>query len=285
MGWIFLLLVIVGYIAMNFIMKLGSLKGHGSPALTGSLFATAALYCLIVVLISGKPLLVSPKLVLLAIAGGSCGAIAYFLFLSALKIGNYALTISIYTMSFLIPVIFSIVFWKRPLGTLLAGGILFILVGITMISWAGSARKERKAGLWPKWIAFLGGAFVLTSVPQIVQAAAVRMGAINLWFFLFLTFTSGAVFFALYFALTRMKLAWRVFSFGALAAAGSVAGNLFSMKALSLLPETIVFPMSLAGPIIGAVLLSLLFFREKIKPLGYAGIIIGLGGMILLTLK
>lgn len=285
MGWIFLALVIVGYVAMNFIMKMGSLKGHSSPALTGSLFAVASFFCLLFLIFTRQPLSISAPVVLLAIAGGVGGAVAYFFFLSALKIGNYALTISIYTMSFMIPVIFSIIFWKRPLGGLLAAGILLIVAGIAMITSAGATKETQKTGLWMKWIVLLSGAFILTSVPQIMSAAAVRLGEINLWFFLTLTFSSGTAVFFLYFALKKMKLAARVFIYGALAAAGSVAGNLFTLKALGRLPETIVFPVTLAGPVIGAVLLSLLFFREKIKPLGYLGIIVGLAGMILLAVK
>ena len=38
----------------------------------------------------------------------------------------------------------------------------------------------------------------------------------------------------------------------------------------------------LVGPVIGAVLLSVLFFREKTKPLGYLGILLGLSGIVLL---
>src|SRR5512137_2292124 len=114
MGWIYLGLVVVGFVAMNFVMKLGSLKGHSSPALTAALFACAAVLCLAVLVVSGQPLYVSAPVVRLAIAGGIGGAIAYFFFLSALKAGPYALTISIYTMSFLIPVVVSIIIWSSP---------------------------------------------------------------------------------------------------------------------------------------------------------------------------
>lgn len=285
MGWIFLVLVIAGYVAMNFIMKLGTLKGHESPLLTGSLFAAAALFCLLVVILSGQPLLFSGKLVFLAVAGGVGGGVAYFLFLNALKIGNYALTNSIYTMSFMLPVIFAIVFWKRPLGALLAAGIGLIVTGIVLISSAGSTKEGQKTGLWLKWMAFLGGAFVLTSVPQIASAAAVRLGPMNMWFFLFMTFLAGAIVFGAYFLLKKVKLNGRALGYGALAAGGSVAGNLFTLKALGQLPETIVFPISLTGPIIGALLISLLVFKEKIKTLGYAGIVLGIVGMILLAVK
>ena len=70
MGWIYLGLVVAGFTAMNFIMKLGSLKGHSSPALTASLFSAAALFCLAVVLLSGQPLSSSGPVVLLAVGGG-----------------------------------------------------------------------------------------------------------------------------------------------------------------------------------------------------------------------
>lgn len=285
MGWIFLALVVFGFIATNFFMKLGSLKGHPSPALTGSLFAVGALLCLIFLAVSGQPVLSSKPVVMLAVVGGAAGATAYFLFLSALRIGNYALTIAAYTMSFLIPVAFSILFWHRALSRWISVGLLGIVAGIAMISSAASSAQDRNTGLWLKWISLLGAAFLLNGVPQVAQAAAARLNQINLWYFLFLTFFSGALVFGIFYLIKGIKLARAVFSFGALAAAGSVAGNLFILKSLASLPESVVFPIALAGPVIGAVLLSILFFREKIRPLGYLGMIVGLAGIILLTLK
>jgi drug/metabolite transporter (DMT)-like permease len=284
MGWIFLGLVVLGFVAMNFVMKLGSMNGYSSPALTGSLFAAAAIFCMVALIISGKPLFISIPVVLLAFGGGVGGAVAYFFFLSALKIGPYALTISIYTMSFLIPVGFSIVVWFRPLGASTAAGIVLIVAGITLITAAAAAGKGREKGAWVKWMVWLGTAFVLTGIPQIAQAAAARLGAINLWLFLFLTFFSGAVALWLFLLIKGTKPGRSVLLYGTLAAVGSVAGNLFTLKALVRLPETVVFPVSLAGPVIGAVLLSLLYFKEKIKPLGYFGILVGLAGIVFLAL-
>lgn len=284
MGWIFLGLVVLGFVAMNFVMKLGSMKGYSSPALTASLFAAAAIFCMVALIISGKPLFISIPVVLLAFGGGVGGAVAYFFFLSALKIGPYALTISIYTMSFLIPVGFSIVVWFRPLGASTAAGIVLIVAGIALITAAAAAGKGREKGAWVKWMVWLGTAFVLTGIPQIAQAAAARLGAINLWLFLFLTFFSGAVALWLFLLVKGTKPGRSVLLYGTLAAVGSVAGNLFTLKALVRLPETVVFPVSLAGPVIGAVLLSLLYFKEKIKPLGYFGILVGLAGIVFLAL-
>lgn len=284
MGWIFLGLVVAGFVAMNFIMKLGSLKGYSSPALTASLFSAAALLSLAVLVISGQPLFVSAPVVLLAVCGGVGGAIAYFLFLSALRIGPYAQSISVYTMSFLIPVAFSVLVWFRPLGTSTVAGILLIVAGIALITTSAAAGKGPAQGAWGKWMALLGTAFILTGIPQIAQAAAARLGAINFWYFLFLTFLSGSGALWLFLLAKGTKPGLGVHVYGALAAVGSVAGNFFTLRALVKLPETVVFPVSLAGPVIAAVLLSLLYFKERIKPLGYLGILAGLAGIVLLAL-
>ena len=135
-----------------------------------------------------------------------------------------------------------------------------------------------------RWLVLLGVAFLLTGIPQVSQAAAARLGAINLWFYLFLTFSAGAAALWLFILLKGTMPRRGVLSYGALAAVGSVAGNFFTLKALAKLPEPVVFPVSLAGPVIAAVLLSLLYFKEKIKPLGYLGILAGLAGIVLLAL-
>jgi len=284
-GWLFLLLAIIGYVAMNFVMKLGSLRGLNSSELTGSLFALASFYCLLILILSGQALNFTLPVILLAIAGGAGGAIAYFFFLQALKIGSYALTISIYTMTFLNPVIFSIIFWNRQVTTLIGLGILLIITGIILISLAGSTPESQKSGLFLRWLIFLLATFFLTGIPQISQAAAVRLAEINLWSYLFVTFLAGALVFMIYLAAKKMKLPRQALSFGALAAAGSVAGNFFTLKALTGLPEPVVFPVIQAGPIIAAVVLSLAYFKERIKPAAYFGIMLGLVGIILLTLS
>jgi len=285
MGWLFLLLAIAGYVAMNFVMKLGSRRGLNSSELTGSLFALASFYCLLILIFSGQALNFTPAVILLAVAGGAGGAVAYFFFLQALKIGSYALTISIYTMTFLNPVIFSIIFWDRQLTTLITLGILLIIAGIILISLAGATSESQQSGLFIKWLIFLAATFFLTGIPQISQAAAVRLAEINLWSYLFLTFLAGALVFIIYLAAKKTKLPPQALSSGALAAAGSVAGNFFTLKALAKLPEPVVFPVIQAGPIIAAVILSLAYFKEKIRPAAYFGIMLGLAGIILLTLS
>lgn len=284
MAWFFLGLAVAGFVAMNFVMKLGSLKVHSSPTLTAALFASAAALCAGVLVASGRPIHPSTPVMLLAVGGGIGGAAAYFFFLSALGTGPYALTISVYTMSFLIPVTFSILVWSRPLRWATAAGLLLIVTGIALVSTSGAAAGGQAKAAWLKWLGLIGAAFALTGIPQLAQAAAVRLGDINLWFFLFVTFSAGAVALGFVLRLRRDKARRGLFGYATLAAVGSVAGNFFILRALAKLPEPVVFPVSTAGPILAAVLLSVCYFRERIRPLGYVGIGTGLAGIVLLAL-
>ncbi len=283
MGWVYLALAVGGFVALNFLMKLGTIKGFSSIHLTASLFVFASLYCLFFVLFGREPLHASSSVICLAVAGGCGGAVAYFFFLQALGIGNYALTISIYTLTFLNPVVFSIIVWRSPLTSAVALGIIAIIFGLVLISLAGFNLETQKTGLYFKWIVFLAACFFLTGIPQVSQAAAVRLQAINIWFYLFLAFLSGSLVFIIYLTLRGRRLPPRTFALGALAAVGSVAGNFFLMKALSELPAPVVFPINQAGPIIAAVFLSLFYFKEKIRPIAYFGIAIGVAGIVLLS--
>ena len=49
------------------------------------------------------------------------------------------------------------------------------------------------------------------------------------------------------------------------------------------LPGALVFPTSLAAPVIVAVLLSRLVFRERISALGYFGVLCGMLGVTVLS--
>lgn len=62
-----------------------------------------------------------------------------------------------------------------------------------------------KTGLLLKWIFFRGGAFFLVGVRLVSQAAAIWLSSLNFWLSLFLTFLAGALTFAIFFALKKIR--------------------------------------------------------------------------------
>jgi uncharacterized membrane protein len=285
MGPLFLLLVIIGFILTNLPMKLGMLRGHGSLSLTAALFWIASLLSLVFLLVSGQPLHLSGTVVGLAVAGGIGGAAAYFCFINALRIGHYALTISVLTMSFLLPVLYSTLFWGIPLKALAAAGIVLIVAGIVLISFSGSAQQtaERK-NRW-KWLLWISAAFCLNGIPQVSQAAAVRLGGVSYWLYLFIVFFSGGLVYAVVLGVRRISVPGKAWTFAAVAAVASVAANLLTLKTLETIPAMVVFPVTLTGPVIGGVLVSRFVFREKMDGTAWFGILAGICGLVLLALR
>lgn len=64
----------------------------------------------------------------------------------------------------------------------------------------------------------------------------------------------------------------------------SYLGVFCTLKALERLSPSVVFPISLTGPIILGLLLSVCLFREKITMKGWLGASFGIAGILLLAI-
>ena len=91
-----------------------------------------------------------------------------------------------------------------------------------------------------------------------------RLGGVSYWLYLFIVFFSGGSFTRWFWGFRRISVPGKAWTFAAVAAGASVAANLFTLKTLETIPATVVFPVTLAGPVIGGVLVSRFVFREKI---------------------
>ena len=73
--------------------------------------------------------------------------------------------------------------------------------------------------------------------------------------------------------------------YSAIAAGGSITGIYFTILSLKHLSGNIVFPVYFTGYTTVSVVVSFLYFKEKISPLGLLGIASGLSGIIILCIK
>jgi len=202
-------------------------------------------------------------------------------FTNALRIGHYGFSVFVLTTSFIIPVLFSVLFWNEPLGIVKLTGIIFIFIAFFFIAFSGTSLEDKERKIWRKWFVFIVCAFFLNGIPQISQAAVTGMQGGNYLSFLFITYLSGGIALScLSFKKHAITTGTILFSLGA--TIGSILGCFFTLKSLELLSETVVFPVSLSSTIIVGVLLSRFLFRERINKRGYFGIISAITGIIIL---
>ena len=282
MGFLALLAVVLAITATALLAKMAVRRGVTSLDLATTLFGFGALLGG-VVLWGRLPESVSPRAVGIAALAGVGGAFAVWTFNSALRRGHFGFSNAIYRSSFLVPVLFSVLFLHAPLRATTVGGIACILAGIFLMSQAGTSGgvgEPRKA--LGRWVVLILLAFLFSGAPRVGQTLT-SAAHDNGFVYLFLSYLFGAV---VLLALTLRRGAFHVASlpWGAGAAAASYVGVFCTLKALQTLTPQVVFPISLSAPILLGLLCSRGFFRERISLRGGVGAALGLGGILVLAI-
>lgn len=285
MAWIFIIIAIIGIASVSFFTAVAIRKGVPGEDMTLSLFGFSVLTGAVVVLlhpmISGKPVVFSSVIIFIALIAGLGGAMSYFLFNKAVGMGHYGFSNAIYRSSFIIAVLFSIFVFGQAATIYNMTGILLAIASIFLISFANKSftlPKKAMNGLY--WLLTILLSFVLSAIPRIAQQAVNQLHEDDKAY-LFLSYVPGALIFLLD-RIRHRSFDRRALFYGALCSAGSYISVYATIQSFKGLKGVVVFPVTLCGPIILGVLLSLLFFKETIRPLGYLGVALGLGGILIL---
>jgi drug/metabolite transporter (DMT)-like permease len=278
MGWIYILLAVLGVTTVALLAKLSGKKGIAPLDLSVVIFTVSTVIGLVFLLFQPQAVF-SIKAVIISAAAGLCGGLAVLVFNIAIKTGHFGFSNSIYRSSFIIPVVYAVLFLDEKLTSTTITAILLILISIFLMAYStDSFSKGRKAEL--KWFFLIVAAFLLSGGPRIGQKLT-SIYKEDYFVYLFLSYLAGAI---PLLAGTGIKRTFNKASltFGSGAAVGSFVAVFCTLKALESLNSSIVFPASLSGPIILGMILSIFFFKEKVKALGYIGIILGLSGIAVL---
>ena len=285
MAWIYVVITIIGITSVGFFTAVAIRKGIKGEDMTLSLFAFSALIgatvALISPVVSGKPIVFSRVIFFIALIAGLGGAAGYFLFNKAIENGHYGFSNAIYRSNFIIAVLFSIFVFNQPATFSNITGILLTVISISLISYANQSfelPKWEKNGLY--WFFTIIAAFLLSSITRIAQQT-VNQFREDEKAYLCLSYLPGLIIFLLDRIRSR-SFDRRALLYGALASVGSYISVYSTIKAFEGLKGVVVFPVTLCGPIILGVFLSRMFFKEKIRPLGYFGIFVGICGIVIL---
>lgn len=280
MGFLYLLFVVLAITATAFVAKLAARHNVTPLDLATTLFGVGAVLGA-VMLCRQLPVSITPQAVLFAAVGGVGGAFAVLAFNSAVREGHFGYSNAIYRSSFLVPVVYSVLFLNAPLKAATGCGIVLILAGIFLMSRSTeSAPAGRTAP--SRWVALILLAFLLSGAPRVGQTLINAHGE-NYYVYLFLSYLIGAlILFGV--ILRRRKFNAASLPWGTGAAAASYLGVFCTLKALETLKPQLVFPISLSGPIFLGIVLSLGVFREKITGQGWAGALLGVSGILVLAI-
>lgn len=284
MSFIYILLVVIGITSVAYLAKLSAKDGVSSFDLTFVMFAAASvLGYLFAELNHVETASYTFELCSVSAIAGIGGATAVFVFNNSVRMGHFGYSNAIYRSSFLIPVIFSVIFFRATLNVITIAGILFILTSIVLVSWSNDAfAGDRKHSNMP-WFFMIIGAFALSGLPRIGQLL-ISHQKLNSFAYLFMSYAVGFILLLIFFLARKKPVKSRALLYGILAAFASYVGVYCTLEALKLMPAAAVFPITLSAPIMLGMFISFVY-REKIRLAGWIGVLIGICGITMLSLQ
>lgn len=279
MGFFYLFLVVVAITATALVAKIASRRGVTALALANSLFSISTVLGAIVFWVHG-PALPSAQALYISALGGVGGAFAVLAFNQAVRVGHFGYSNAIYRSSFLVPVIFTLLFMGARLNAATAAGIALILAGIFLMSWTPQS-GETKAVFNLRWVVLILAAFLLSGAPRVGQTLT-SARHIDSILYLFYSYAIGAVILVAISGKAAFQPA--ALRWGTASAVASYLGVFFTLKALAHLGPQVVFPISLSGPILLGIGCSLALFKERVTARGWTGILFGVSGIVILAI-
>ncbi len=259
------------------------------PAPAGTYLYSAIGLSLIplVLAIFGSWALRDPRTLLLAALFGVDFAATIALMVKCMREGPLSLTSLFVGLSVLLPVAVGALFFGEAITLSKAAGLLCVLSVVVLSSRGGGS--QRPSGRWVRLALLMMVCNGMLSVLQKAQGA--WLGAGDDWSFQFYGFLVAALcFWALLLGQTarrRLSLApWRSPWLPALSAAlgaGTLAGNAAVMMALRTIPAVVAFP-SITGALVALTwVVSLVLYREPFRVRGLVSLLVGLAGIVLLS--
>jgi drug/metabolite transporter (DMT)-like permease len=258
------------------------------------LFWGGILTTLYTALFNSQGLVFPPRVLVIGGLGGTIAALALFVFQTGLKHGKISTSWLLINLATSIPILLSIFLYGERLNWGKAVGILLVLAAVLMM-WqdkridlrqtaselAPGAEASKSIWLPLMMLSFVGQGLAASSQKVLVEAKA----GDYVWQFYIVLYWSGFLVMTL---LSILREPWpnrREFTTALIMAVCSVVGNVSITTALNSVKGVVAYPVSNGGSLTLVVLAGVLFFREKIHPVGIAGIVCGISAILILVLS
>jgi len=294
-GYLLLLGALIGFATLGIFHKVADHPACRPSMVALMLFFWAGMFTGLYTLLREPQGLHFPSKVLaIGSAGGLFCGLAIFTFQSGLKFGKISTSWLVLNLSMSVPILISLFFYNEKLNWIKVVGIVLVLTAIVMM-WRDKKMDLRKTGSdavmvsghHTKWFWLMALAFVFNGLAAVMQKVLVEAGEQNFtWQFYTVLYWIACVLMLGFGVVSKSLPSKREVATGLIMAIGSVAGNVLITLALGHGVEAAVaFPIGNGGSLTLVVLAGVLFFKERVQPIGRMGIAFGLCAILLLMLE
>jgi drug/metabolite transporter (DMT)-like permease len=290
---LYIFVIVVAISAQHISKKAYSVRTGGEGgALTFSLGSVSSAL-LFFVFSSGFSFDFDPSIIPYSIGFGLTYGSAVVFSFYAIKYGPLSLTSLISSYSLIIPTFYGIFFLNEETGIALYVGLLALMISLFLVNFKISKKdgdvlgKTKKTD--PRWYLFVALSFIGNGGCSTVQNVHQRSfeGKFKNEFMI-LALAIVAVIFAVVSLIAERKEMKRAFAKGwyFMLICGGFNGlcNLLVMLCSVLMSASVMFPIISAGGIILTAIVSILFYKEKLTRMQYAGFVLGILAIVLLNI-
>jgi drug/metabolite transporter (DMT)-like permease len=295
-GYIFLLGSLIGFGLLGIFHKVGDHPNCRPRVLAFVLlFWGAILTTVYTSLFIPNSLKFPPKVLMIGAAGGLFSSLALFVFQTGLRFGKISTSWLVLNLSMSVPILISLVFFNEKLNWIKIIGVLLVLSAIVMLWRDKKFDLDKSAadtggftsGRHFTWLLLMVLAFVFNGLAATSQKVLVEAGQGDYtWQFYIILYSIGFVLMATLTAVGKHLPNRRELLTGFIMALCSIAGNVLLTLALGHgVAGAVAFPVGNGGCLTLVVLAGVLFFKEKVHPIGRAGIACGICAILLLVME
>jgi len=239
-----------------------------------------------------------PRVLLIGFCGGAFASLALFLFQAGLRYGKISTSWLLINLATSIPILLSIVVFKEQLNAAKVVGILLVLCAVFMMWWdkrvdtqaaqaaESGAATGHSAASSAKWLGLMLLAFLMQGLAGSSQKVLVEAKAGEyVWQFYIVLYWTGFLIMLLLSLFREGRPNTREFVTALVMAVCSVVGNVSITTAMNTVKGVVAYPVANGGSLTLVVLAGVLFFREKVHPVGIVGIVCGITAVLVLVLS
>lgn len=227
------------------------------------------------------------RFVLMASLYGICSMAAQSFYIIAVKRGPVSVCSMIYAFCFVIPTIILAIYFQEEIKvTWLVGMVLIILSLLLVLSKGEKEEKSNKKYLGFAILAMCsaGGVGLLQKFFGHFYGKDLYDEYLVLSFLFVLVFSVVGKLFFRQEKDEKQSSKKRFFVLGILLALSNVVASKLNLHLAAVLPSVFFFPTINGATILFSTIFSYIFFKERISGIGWIGILIGIGAIVMLAL-
>jgi len=270
-------------IAIALILKVNEGRGGSRILIAGANYLTASAISFL--MLGGRVPHPGTATLAIGIAAGVIYVLGFLLLMAGIARLPLAVPVTIARLSVALPVIVAILFWVEKPGIFQWFGLFFGLVAILIFgrSFSGPGRGSGGGG---RAVLLVPALFVVLGLGD-VALKTFRETAPDLdrLAFTWILFTAAGILAWILVGARRVRFEGGTFALGLLLGVPNLFSTVFTLQALRTVPASIAFPFINLTVIVGTTLAGFIFWKERLRGMSVAGLVVAASAIVLLALR